>query len=320
MPGSSLGSQGKPRLNPFAFASDTSLRFILLLVFVIAADIRRWFALAATEFDLGHKLSECLDGAPMVRWAVMDGTKLRECVRPFVIYDILATGVGLLLLAAVTGAIYRCYPIWEMRRLRLTPLEPAEVPELVAALHQLCRIAGLQRPSQFLWNPLDTRHIALGFGRAGAYRVGFTGALAVLHNTDPGAFRAVMLHELAHIRNGDIEKAYMALALWWGFLLTALLPCLVVLARLQMDVADLVVLTLEMTIVAGIVLFTRNAVLRARELYADARSLAWARDEPAFARVFAGLLPIKGIRRSLSPHPDPARRRRLLDNTDECSV
>jgi hypothetical protein len=189
--------------------------------------------------------------------------------------------------------------------------------ELVAALHQLCRIAGLQRPPQFLWNPLDTRHIALGFGRAGAYRVGFTGALAVLHNTDPGAFRAVMLHELAHIRNGDIEKTYMALALWWGFLLTALLPYLVVLARLQMDVADLVVLTLEMTIVAGIVLFTRNAVLRARELYADARSLAWARDEPAFARVFAGLPPIKGIRRSLSPHPDPARRRRLLDNTDE---
>jgi hypothetical protein len=155
MPGSSLESQGKPRLNPFAFASDTSLRFILLLVFVIAADIRRWFALAATELDLGHKLSECLDGAPMVRWAVMDGTKLRECVRPFVIYDISATGVGLLLLAAVTGAIYRCYPIWEMRRLRLTPLEPAEVPELVAALHQLCRIAGLQRPH----NSCGTRSI-----------------------------------------------------------------------------------------------------------------------------------------------------------------
>jgi hypothetical protein len=80
---SSIASRGKPRLNPFAFASDTSLRFILLLVFVTAADIRRWIVLAATDFDFGHKLSECLDGAPMVRWAVMDGTKLLECVEPF---------------------------------------------------------------------------------------------------------------------------------------------------------------------------------------------------------------------------------------------
>jgi Zn-dependent protease with chaperone function len=317
MSASSFESQRKPRLNPFAFASDTSLRFILLLVFVITADIRRWFALAATEFDFSHKLSECLAGAPMVRWAVMDGTKLWECYRPFLSYGISIIGIGLLLLAAVTGAIYRCYPIWKVRRLRLTALEPAEVPELVAILHQLCQIAGLQRRPEFLWNPLDMRHIALGFGRAGAYRVGFTGGLAKLHYTDPGAFRAVMLHELAHIRNGDIEKAYMALALWWGFLLTALLPCLVFLVRLQMDIADIVFLTLEMTIVTGIVLLTRNAVLRARELYADARSLAWARDEPACARVFTGLLTITGIRRLLSTHPDPVRRRRLLDNTDE---
>jgi Zn-dependent protease with chaperone function len=317
MSASPLESLRKPRLNPFAFASDTSLRFILLLVFVIAADIRRWLALAATDFDFSHQLSECLDGAPMVRWALMDGTKLLECVRPFLSYGISAIGIGLLLLAAVTGAIYWCYPIWEVRRLRLTPLDPAEAPELYATLRQLCHVAGLRRPPEFLWNPLNGSHLALAFGRAGAYRVGFTGALAVLHNTAPGAFRAVMLHELAHIRNRDIEKAYMALALWWGFLLAAVLPYLVVLASLKMDIVDIVSLTLEMTIVTGIVLLTRNAVLRARELYADARSLAWARDEPAFARVLTGLLPIKGIRRLLSPHPHPGRRRRLLDNTDE---
>ena len=308
----------RSRLNPFAFASDTTLRFILLFVFVIAADIRRWHGLAWTGFDLTQKLDECLNGAPMIGMAaLLDPAKLQECYRPLLFYEIPAIAIGLLLLAAVTGAIYWWYPTWEVRRLKLTPLDPSEAPELSATLNELCTIAGLRRSPEFLWNPVIGSHLALAFGRVGAYRVGFTGALAVLHNTDPAGFRIVMLHELAHIRNGDVERAYMALALWWGFLVAAMLPYLVVSVSRSMDTADAVVLLAEAMIITGIVLLTRNAVLRARELYADARSFAWARDEAAFTRMLVGLLPVGGIRRLLSPHPDPARRRRLLHDADE---
>jgi Zn-dependent protease with chaperone function len=306
------------RFNPFAFPSDTNLRFILLFVFVIAADIRRWHGLAVISLDLGQKVQECLGGAPLIGRALLDPLKMQGCYGPLMLsYEIPAIGIGLLLLAAVTAVIYWWYPSWEIRRLRLTPLQPAEAPELFATLHELCSIAGLQRPPEFLWNPVNGSHFALAFGRAPTYRVGFTGALAVLHYTDPAAFRAVMLHELAHIRNNDVKKAYMTLALWWGFLLVALLPYLVVLASRKIDIGDAVPLTAEIMIVTGIVLLTRNAVLRARELYADARSFAWARDDAVFTRVLGGLLPIPGLRRLLSPHPDPTRRRRLLDNTDE---
>ena len=312
-----LETHPRLRLNPFAFPSDTTLRFILLFVFVVAADIRRWHGVAVVGFDLGRRLDECLGGTPLVGAALSDLAKMQGCYGLLLPYEMAAIGAGLLLLAAVTGAIYWYYPVWEVRRLRLTPLDPAEAPELFATLEELCNIAGLRRPPEFLWNPVSSGHLALAFGRPRVYRVGFTGALAVLHNESPASFRVVMLHELAHIRNGDVEKAYLALALWWGFLVAAMLPYLVVAASKQMDTADAVVLVVETSIVTGIVLLTRNAVLRARELYADARSLAWGRDEAAFTRVLSGLRPIQGLRRLLSPHPDPARRGRLLEDTDE---
>lgn len=321
MTASRPASRRKSRLNPFVFPSDTSLRIILLFVFVIAADILQWSKLAIVRLDFARDLEKCLQGAPFFSMPIMqDLAKSQKCYTPLLSYQNLTIGLGLLLLTAATGTIYWWYPVWEARRLRLTPLDPAEAPGLSATLRELCVIAGLRHWPEFLWNPVNTSHLALAFGRGGTYRVGLTGALALLHHTDPAAFRAVLLHELAHIRNGDVERAYIAMALWWGFLLTAVPPYLfveLVSARSSFDAADAAGLLVEATLITGIVLFTRNAVLRARELYADARSFAWCRDEATFTRIFAGLRPVKGMRRLFSPHPSPARRRRLLDDTDE---
>lgn len=40
----------------------------------------------------------------------------------------------------------------------------------------------------------------------------------------PAAFEAVILHELAHIRNKDVNQTYLAIAIWRAFVLAALLP------------------------------------------------------------------------------------------------
>jgi Zn-dependent protease with chaperone function len=272
-------AHGRPRLDPFAFASDTTLRFILLFVFVIAADIQRWHGVAVRGFDLGTRWKECVSGAPLIGAELLDTAKMQECSGPVLSYDIPVILGGLLLLAAVTGAIYWYYPVWIVRRQGLTPLDPADAPELFATLQKLCNTAGLRHQPEFWWNPVSGSNFPLAFGRARVYRVGFSGALAVQHTTDQAAFRAIMLHELAHIRNGDVWKTYMALSLGWGFLLAALLPYLVVAVSRQMDVADAVVLLVEMAMAAGVVLLTLIAVLRARELYADARSFLWGRDE-----------------------------------------
>src|SRR5262249_56113988 len=64
----------------------------------------------------------------------------------------------------------------------------------------------------------------LAFGLPGRRFVAISGGLATKLWTDPGVFRAVVLHELAHLRNGDVDKTYATVAVWWSFVATALLP------------------------------------------------------------------------------------------------
>ena len=42
MPGQATPPVRGPRLNPFAFPSDTTLRFVLLVIFVICGSARLW--------------------------------------------------------------------------------------------------------------------------------------------------------------------------------------------------------------------------------------------------------------------------------------
>jgi Zn-dependent protease with chaperone function len=310
---------GQPRLDPFAFASDTTLRFIFLFAFVIAAVIWRWHGIAVNSFDLGSRVQECLGGATLIGLAALsDLAKAQECYGRSLSYAIPMIVTGLLLLTAVTGAIYWFYPVWIVRRRGLTRFDPTDAPELFATLQKLCNTAELRHQPEFWWNPVSGRDFTLAFGRAGVHRVGFSGTRAVQHNIDPAAFRTIILHELGHIRNGDVWKTYMALSLGWGFLVAALLPYLVVVAASrQLDVADSAALLAGMAIATGIVLLTLIGVLRARELYADARSFVWGRDEETLKQVLGGLRPIEGLKRLISPHPDPARRQRLIHDTDQ---
>jgi Zn-dependent protease with chaperone function len=93
-------------------------------------------------------------------------------------------------------------------------------------------------------------------------------------------FNAVLLHEFAHIRLGDVTAARSTIAAWRGFLLVALLPYLVIAAILlahgsvagmeessasAIDQRDLVVTV----VLACLGYLARSDVLRNREIYAD---------------------------------------------------
>ena len=110
---------------------------------------------------------------------------------------------------------------------------------------------------------------------------------------------------------------YLALSVWWAFVATALLPSLTVTAMQPLTLPDIIITVTESGLLALCVLLTRNAVLRARELYADARSLTWHTDAEELTRVFGEMVPIPRLRRLLSRHPAPHRRQRLLANMDE---
>lgn len=80
-------------------------------------------------------------------------------------------------------------------------------------------------------DPLNNASNAVVFGHlgqyyVGQYYVGLGSGLVAQFYVDRPAFRAVVLHEFAHLYNADINKSYFTVALWQAFLVlvTPLVP------------------------------------------------------------------------------------------------
>jgi Zn-dependent protease with chaperone function len=176
-------------------------------------------------------------------------------------------GVGVLIVVA--GAIFLVQPWWSRRRKHLTELTGTDAADLVRRLEEVRQRAGTG-PVVWLLQPLNDRLSAFAFGRPGRRFVAVGGGAAVAAVRKPAAFEAVILHELAHIRNRDIDQAYLALAIWRAFVVAALLPLAVVLIVSRV-LGEPQLLIWRMAVLALIVYSLRNAILRSREFDADAR-------------------------------------------------
>ena len=126
-------------------------------------------------------------------------------------------------------------------------------------------------PVVWLLQPLDARLSAFAFGWPRRRFVAISGGAAVAAVRKPAAFDAVILHELAHIKNRDIDQTYLALAIWRAFVVAALLPLAVLLifTRVLSEPQQLI---WRVAVTALIVYSLRNAILRSREFDADARA------------------------------------------------
>ena len=134
------------------------------------------------------------------------------------------------------------------------------------------------------------------------------GGLVIRQLADPPAFRAVARHELAHLRNRDVDITYATVSLWYAFLLVSVLPFAVVVA--DEGLGTILSLSWRMLALALLVYLTRNAVLRAREVYADVRASVPDGEQGALRRVLGGLpeRPAPVWRRLWRVHPDPSTR------------
>ncbi len=226
---------------------------------------------------------------------------------------------GVISLAVLASLLYWFYPWWIIQRRGLEPLTAEDSPELVTYLADLCRETKLHKPPRFVWSPLDSSNTGLAFGRIGLYYVALTGGLVTKYYTDRPAFRAVVLHEIGHLRNADVNKTYCTVALWRGFVVTTLIP-FVILSFSQVISAHSTDSFLDMIRAGGLVALvylTRNAVLRAREIYADVRASVWDGPTGALDRVLASL-PWRYAGRwrlLMQLHPDKDERRRILIDT-----
>jgi Zn-dependent protease with chaperone function len=177
-------------------------------------------------------------------------------------------GVGVL--AAVAGAIFLAQPWWYRRRRHLSELTGDGAAELVRRLEGVRQRAGAG-PVVWLLQPLNARLSAFAFGRPGRRFVAVSGGAAVAAVRKPAAFDAVILHELAHIKNRDIDQTYLTLAIWRAFVVAALLP-LVVTVIVTGELGGWQRSLWRVAALALIVYSLRNAVLRSREFDADARA------------------------------------------------
>ncbi|MGE0227545.1 MAG: M48 family metalloprotease [Dehalococcoidia bacterium] len=304
-----------PRPNPFAFPSDTTFRFALLVAAVFGATLYvwnwMWIVLGADQPALFAAASRCLS---INEQGLTVSSTFNGCVRAVYADATWWMLGGLALVLAVAVVLLLTWPALKQRRARYRPLDREDAPDALEALTELSREAGLSSPPRWVWSPLRRDASAVAFGYPGRYTVALTGGLVVRHTTDPAAFRAVIRHELAHIRNRDVLTTYATLAFWYAFLLAAVLPF----AFTLIDEGQVAIsVTWRLLVLAALVYLTRNAVLRSREVYADVRASLTDGPEGALGRVVSALPPQdrRFPRSLLALHPSPEQRAAALQDT-----
>ncbi|MEU6075789.1 M48 family metalloprotease [Micromonospora sp. NPDC047074] len=253
--------------------------------------------------------------------------EFRSCLRPVLTGQVAFAAAGLAALAGVAALGYAGHPRWLVRRHRLLRLSTTASPRLVADLDELARTAGLARTPSWWLAPGRRTTGGQAFGLPGRRRVALDAGLLVLRARDLPAFRAVVRHELAHLRNRDIDMTYLTVWIWRAFVVVAVVPSLVLLAHpglfvtptrwsRQPAAAPAAELLTVLLVLTCLVYLLRNAVLRVRELHADAVATRIGGSAEELDRALAGLPATRSLAVRWGTHPSgPDRRRAVGDPT-----
>jgi hypothetical protein len=336
-----------PYLNPFAFPSHTDFRFILLILSVLAASlyIYSYLYLSFPSKQEASKRAVRSYQAVIATHPSQSDPDLQAVLQaekqyliPFDHNEALWISGCVILELSLAVVIFLAMPRWRIWHSRLRQLDASTMGDISEYLTNLCDDVGLSRHPKFLWQPSNPAKTGLAFGCLGWYYVALPAGLVQQFYNNRTTFHTIVLHELAHLRNKDVDKTYFTIAIWWAFILAALVPISpVILYGLYLE-ASLFFLSLILSnpsayftapihhsglnegwrIVALtlLVYLTRNAVLRVREVYADVRAATWDRQSERFVHILQAFPPLKGGRwlRPWRVHPDPQERIQILND------
>ena len=237
------------RLNPLAFPDETRVRFTL-------------FALAA--------LTWVMNWVPVMVGVISDllaGQAVTVNTDPWLIVWPLAV----LSLAVV---LYLAHPARIRRKGRLIPLDAQKDALLISEVARLSQLAQVSPAPRVLVRKSDSTN-GQAFGLPGRYTVRLDSGLRIAVRRAPQIFRAVVLHELAHLANGDIGRTYFGQALWLATAILAIAPFIIALLLYVHNPPALLLILTPLLGGVGIVFLIRISLLRVRETYADWRAAHW---------------------------------------------
>ncbi|MCS7482641.1 M56 family metallopeptidase [Umezawaea endophytica] len=229
---------------------------------------------------------------------------------------------GVVLLLLVATAVYVAWPKWRIRRSGLERLDsfPALWAKLSGPLDELVARAGLAKAPEFRLDAASSRAGGVAFGSSRKPVVCLDAGLVALLDRDRAGFDAVVLHELAHVRNGDVTTTYATLSAWRALLAVVLLPYLVLVvdpllgwdfSNLDSPVTTGIVVRVVLLVV--LVYLARTAVLRSRERYADALVAVWTGDADPY-RTLRAVPDHRRVLRWVAIHPSLAARNAAMSD------
>ncbi|WP_433350343.1 M48 family metalloprotease [Micromonospora sp. CA-111912] len=255
--------------------STTLGRFVAAVTAVVGTSMFGWLTVLV-DADATRARGECLSGLPPpidVRTGTVDEeamAAMQRCLGTLHGDLLRQMLIGLAALAAVTAVVYLAAPWCECRLRGLRRLERTPGTEALRSdLAGLVREAGLRRPPTFVVSR-SARISGNTFGAGPVRYVRLDLGLVHAHRTAPHLFRAVVLHELAHVRNADVHLTRLTIAQAWAFPLAVLIPVAVNYVG-SVPARHLLGDAWRLAAFALIVQVSAWSVLRAREFAADAR-------------------------------------------------
>ncbi|WP_234377168.1 M48 family metalloprotease [Streptomyces sp. TP-A0356] len=240
--------------------------------------------------------------------------------------------IATLAMLVIAGLVYWLLPKVRDRRGGTLAVETVD-PDgtLRAELEVMRERAAIRAHLTFRVDPTRMTSGASVYGRTGRYTVRLHVGLLARRSADPDGFRAVVLHELAHVHHRDVDLAYASTALWRVFVAVALVPTfanvgwIAFLAlsgtRSPWWPAGVPVLAAELMfglLLAVLVHLARAGLLRHREFEADLQAVAWGASPGSWNQPDP-VGPVAPVVHRLTPllrtHPDWAERRGVLADT-----
>lgn len=284
----SLTSQDKAQLNPFAFPSETDIRF-LLLVLAIA-------------------------GSTMILIQTVVGIFTKSAL--VAVSCALVVTIGLFIIARNQA---RQSAVKKIRTNRWQSFPPKGTDPSLSASYQrmdryiqktVDRVPELASEKiQFIWdetskaNKLPTG-MAFGFGKQQyvCLRQGLHNAFIQFPKSS--TFQSVLMHELGHIANRDVSKTIFTTSLGRCFFPIAILSVIVftiytlwevgsrlwrgiTLDSAQPGIQEIINTNTKLILLLLVVEIARSSILRVREYYADARARNWLGNSTDLTQLFS---------------------------------